>query len=361
MTFDFGGLRVSLVGADIKLFDFGIGVVTTTFTAELLIGHDFEAYRRAVEGLARGGEMDRRVRPTVRWALERVFEMLPPEYLVREVDARGHLTDPRPGSGQSLWTHRIFHLPVDGEADIHSAVELAEELLPPMPMNTIAPISCSGLVFLPGVGSSVAVHAPAEDPRALLHAIELQNAYWAGAARLDRVLFARFSALAVDARNCGLSALEERTVEVLDFIERTRLFRLTLNSLVGVLSPLQAATWESLAVSWRLEQQLTAVTDKLDALQTLHAGLVADAAARRDNRLNRGVVVFTVFSLAQTVFAAIVFGFTSGSRLDGGDAAQLAITVVVGLICLALVFLLLFRPERARRAPRGSIAERRAR
>jgi hypothetical protein len=215
-------------------------------------------------------------------------------------------------------------------------------LLPLMPEAELHRVVCGDMIFLPEKGSSVALHTPGQAPTALLHTIELQNAYWAGAAKLDRALLRRVAALAYDTRNCDFRELERRTDEVIDFYERARVFEMILHSLVGMLSPLQFSTWEAVAGAWDLQRQLDAVRDKVDALSSIHTALLADASQRRTARLNAGVFVFTVFALAQTLFAAITFGFTGiGAHLTTIHGIAIGITISVGVLCAGIAVTLL--------------------
>ena len=292
----------------------------------------FTEYRLAVEGMARGGYMDERVRSTVHDTLAALFARRAGSLAGPRDRPRRPAREPCVGTGQSLWTHRIYDIPVADEAMLADAAHLAwRHLLPLMPEAELHRVVCGDMIFLPEKGSSVALHTPGQAPTALLHTIELQNAYWAGAAKLDRALLRRVAALAYDTRNCDFRELERRTDEVIDFYERARVFEMILHSLVGMLSPLQFSTWEAVAGAWDLQRQLDAVRDKVDALSSIHTALLADASQRRTARLNAGVFVFTVFALAQTLFAAITFGFTGiGAHLTTIHGIAIGITISVG-------------------------------
>jgi hypothetical protein len=342
-AFDVGGLAASVLAVDLKLCDFGVGVITTSVSVTALAELSFTEYRLAVEGMARGGYMDERVRSTVHDTLAALFAVVPEAWLAREIGPDGRPVNPCVGTGQSLWTHRIYDIPVADEAMLADAAHLAwRHLLPLMPEAELHRVVCGDMIFLPEKGSSVALHTPGQAPTALLHTIELQNAYWAGAAKLDRALLRRVAALAYDTRNCDFRELERRTDEVIDFYERARVFEMILHSLVGMLSPLQFSTWEAVAGAWDLQRQLDAVRDKVDALSSIHTALLADASQRRTARLNAGVFVFTVFALAQTLFAAITFGFTGiGAHLTTIHGIAIGITISVGVLCAGIAFTLL--------------------
>lgn len=343
-------LEAGVKAVDIKVFDFGVGVITVDVRLRTRAALHWSDLKQAVEGMARSGSFDERVRATVRSSLEEVFESIPRAWLLSEIGMDGRPREPKVSNGQALWTHRIFQIPVEEPVALSAAGHSAwRHLLPDMPEEELNHVACGDMLFIPEKGSSVALHRPGTSPKALLHTIELQNAFWAAAANLDRTLLRRVAALSYDSRNCDFHTLEARNFEIVEFYERVRVFRMVLRSLVGVLSPLQYSTWMAVAEAWKTDGQLQAVDDKLDALSELHRQLLEDAAQRRNARLNNGVFIFTSFSLAQTLFAAIAFGFiNSNGDLTISKSVAIALTVTIGCVSLMVAGLLL-RGERIRR------------
>lgn len=348
--FTAGDLQGQVTAVDIKIFDFGVGVITVNVDLWTRAPMHWLDLKEAVESMARSGEFDEHVRGTVRSSLDDLFAAIPDDWLLPEIGVDGRPREPKVASGQALWTHRVFQLPVDEAVELSVAGHEAWRcLLPDMPEEELNTVACGDMLFVPEKGSSVALFRPGSRPIALLHTIELQNAFWAAAANLDRTLLRRVAALSYDSRNCDFKQLEERNSEVVEFYERVRVFRMVMRSLVGVLSPLQYSTWMAVAEAWKTDSQLLAVDDKLDALSQLHRQLLDDAAQRRNSRLNNGVFIFTSFALAQTLFAAIAFGFlTTDGDLTVRKGVPVFLTLLIGGLSVAVAGLLL-RGGRIRR------------
>jgi hypothetical protein len=331
---------------EIKVFDFGVGVLTVACTLELEEPVTYAQFAERVEAFSR--ELPALVKDAITAANRQIYEVAREQGWLLEGE--------RPAEGRLLWAHRIYQVQAPA-SELERATEEARDLLLSMSHDAVKPVTCRGMNFLAGVGSSVAVHAPGSDPRALQHAIELQNAYWAAGSALDRTLFQRLTALSVETRGCSMEVLEARAMEIVSLFEQVRLFRTILNSLRGALSPMQAAAWGALSEAWRLEDLLSAVDDKLDTLQTLYGRLRDEAAAERDSRINRGIVVFTAISLIGTLMAAYEFLWIDDQLEFSRTKAGYAVVSLCVALLAAYVLLTRDRPI-VRRAASASSARR---
>ena len=154
--------------AELKVFDFGVGVITIMFDVSSATALSVGEYRTAVEAYSR--RLSERCRTTIDESLNDLQTAIETAGSWAEVNPGG---DSHQRAGELAWVHRILFIHALDEAAIEPTASGSWELLPAMPHELVKEVRCEGMLFVPGIGSSFAVFCPEYEPKPLRHVIEL--------------------------------------------------------------------------------------------------------------------------------------------------------------------------------------------
>lgn len=232
--------------------------------------------------------------------------------------------------GQLLWLHRTYVF----EACSVALEEQVDALLP----STFARESFPGLLFIPGIGSTVIVcrqpggrHSQClTSVQDILSLMDLQWAYIAAVMEIDRTLFRRLNQFAVSARRASAATLERESQSVLALYDKVRLFRAAINSVIIDLGGGSRGHWDLMARVQTLPEILSSIDDKLDALREACQTMLAEASAKRQRRIALTVDIFAGFSVAASITAVIAF--LVDPSLDASTVGRIAVLVLAFLV-----------------------------
>ena len=320
----------------VDIFDFGVAVVSMRLLLPDLAPDAFEPMQTAVERVS--GRLPSALAPLiadVQTSLEEAVasvvdpDLLRPPFFGEASD--GVVVSPA-GRHHLLWLHRIYVLP-GPDACLESWVDRACTMLPHFHER----LGFDDFAFCPGIDSSLIVRSAGRETSIdwILKVVDLRFAYFAAALEMDRSIFGLLNEYVVTTRDAPLSALRGRNDTIVAAYEGLRLFRSQVDTTVTNLGSASVALWHALAQVDRSEQLERSLDQKLDALQSIHRIRSEQASARRAERLNQIVLIFTVAAVISSVAAAVDFAY--GERLLGPNAVRTVLLTIIGALCVGLV------------------------
>jgi hypothetical protein len=158
--------------------------------------------------------------------------------------------------------------------------------------------------------------------------IAVHTAIWAAAMEFDRELLPLLSRTSAHE---SLRELEQRADRLRETSRRVRAFRAPLANTAAHLSELDGPMWQAIADRWALEPQLDALSGRIDALQQMHADLIAALSTGHAQRLNRIALALALISGCTAVFAVVQFVIVEPKPTEVRIANALIVLAVAAL------------------------------
>lgn len=299
-----------VVGAEVKILDIGAGVITVRVHLPPECFDDGQIDYRTVE------------RVSIRTAAV-ISE------LTLEVT---RCWKGSPVHSSLRWMHRVYvvELPTIPPAEELSSLK---RVLPHFHQEFLFP----DFGVLPGIDSSVILLSEErrEAPEWILRVFDFQHALSAVLIELDRQLFNEV----VQLRSTSASESRRELVSVGERIEslhaQVQLVNARTETVLTNLGAASLSIWKALEEVQCQGQVVAAIRDKMAILRDAHQSRVAEAAARRSERLNRTVLLFTLFGVISSL--AAVVDFATGKQVLGPDGGRILLLAAITGICGALL------------------------
>ncbi|MBE8518644.1 hypothetical protein ILP97_14185 [Amycolatopsis sp. H6(2020)] len=182
--------------------------------------------------------------------------------------------------------------------------------------------------------------------KAAVRVIEAHQALWATAIEYDRQLF---RVLAQETAGKGVRRLEEELDELLRVQRKISDFASKVSATPVHLSRLDQQLWVAVHESWRLQDQIDGLTERLGALRSSYSELANRIGTQRSRRLSYFLVVFTLLSAVSTAASLRVFVQQDLQPSNADSVRWLLIAAGVAAALAAILTVFVARGYRRRR------------
>lgn len=134
--------------------------------------------------------------------------------------------------------------------------------------------------------------------------METHQALWSAAIDYDRRLF---RALSQDTAGKGLRYLEKELDDLLDVERKVSSFASKVSAVPVHLARLDQQLWTAVHESWRLQDQIDSLTEKLTALRSSYSDVAARIGTQRSRRLSYFLAIFTLLTAVSTAASLRLF------------------------------------------------------
>lgn len=327
---------------EIRLFDFGYGVVN--ITGQIKANRDLTG-KEVDDAGTRIGQEVHNFNPLFGDTFQAVLNIMPGKYVEQDIarQAAFHATPealamrPRQENNKILWVHRVYMMKANTKEQYEILKETSKSLIPCANTDDVWDASLSeDMAVYPGVGNSVCAYNTAtvseHDAHLLPRVIAAQQMYFAKAEEYDYALFFFNNDLLISRETRTQAELEKLSDFVVEFQSRITLFKAVFEDYDNHLEPQSLKIWKMLFDSWDTLDRFRGVDNKLNALERIYDRVMQDIRNLQGKNLNMFVLLFTILSMLSVVVDTV--DFTQGGELQSPAVARVALLTLMALILL---------------------------